>query len=126
MKNPADLKYTRNHEWIRSEDDETATIGITDFAQSELGDIVFVELEQPGFAVEKNGRIGTIEAVKTVSDIFSPVSGEISKINGQLEDQPEAVNEDPFGKGWMIKITLKDTTELEDLMSAEEYEEVIS
>jgi glycine cleavage system H protein len=126
MKNPTDLKYTRNHEWIRAGDDEAATIGITDFAQSELGDIVFVELEQPGFAVEKNGRIGTIEAVKTVSDIFSPVSGEISEINGQLEDQPEAVNEDPFGKGWMIKITLENTSELEDLMDAEEYEEITS
>jgi glycine cleavage system H protein len=126
MNNPTDLKYTRNHEWIRSEDNKTAVIGITDFAQGELGDIVFVELEQPGLTVNQDERLGTIEAVKTVSDIFSPVSGEIAEINEKLDEQPEIVNEDPFGDGWMVKITLDDASELEDLMGAEEYEEVIS
>jgi glycine cleavage system H protein len=126
MDNPTDLKYTQNHEWVRTEDDNTAVIGITDFAQGELGDIVFVELEMPGTAVEKDDRLGTIEAVKTVSDIFSAVSGEITEINDELEEQPEVVNEDPFGEGWMIKVTMDDPSQLEDLMDADEYEEITS
>lgn len=125
MENPADLKYTNNHEWIRT-DDDTATIGITDFAQGELGDIVFVELEMPGFTVDQEERIGTIEAVKTVSDIFSPVSGEIVETNEQLEDQPELANEDPFGEGWLVKMSIDDASELDDLMTADEYEEIAS
>lgn len=125
METPSDLKYTNNHEWIRTEDDNTATIGITDFAQGELGDIVFVELEMPGFTAEQEERLGTIEAVKTVSDIFSPVSGEITEINEQLEEQPELANDDPYGDGWLVKISLDNADELEDLMSADEYEETI-
>lgn len=124
MENPADLKYTRNHEWIRDNEDGTATIGVTDFAQSELGDIVFIELEQPGFDFEKDDEFGTIEAVKTVSELFAPVSGEIVEINEKLEDEPELVNDDPYGGGWMVKISLADESELDDLMSAEEYNEI--
>jgi glycine cleavage system H protein len=126
MDNPTDLKYTKNHEWVRTEEDNTAVIGITDFAQGELGDIVFVELEMPGTAVEKDDRLGTIEAVKTVSDIFSAVSGEIAEVNDELEEQPEVVNEDPFGEGWMVKVTMDEPSQLEDLMSADEYEEITS
>jgi glycine cleavage system H protein len=126
MENPTDLKYTQNHEWVRTEDDNTAVIGITDFAQGELGDIVFVELEMPGTAVKKDDRLGTIEAVKTVSDIFSAVSGEITEINDELEEQPEVVNEDPFGEGWMIKVAMEDPSQLEDLMDADEYEDITS
>ncbi len=124
MENPADLRYTRNHEWIRDNEDGTATIGVTDFAQSELGDIVFIELEQPGFEFEKDDEFGTIEAVKTVSELYAPVSGEIAEINEQLENEPELVNDDPYGDGWMVKISLADESELEDLMSAEDYNEI--
>ncbi|HYW34719.1 MAG TPA: glycine cleavage system protein GcvH [Balneolaceae bacterium] len=125
MENPTDLKYTSNHEWIRETGDETATVGITDFAQGELGDIVFVELEQPGFEAQKDDRMGTIEAVKTVSDIFAPVSGEIIAINEQLEEEPELVNDDPYGDGWMIKIKISHPAELEELMTPKEYEDLI-
>ncbi len=124
MENPDDLKYTRNHEWIRDNGDETATIGVTDFAQSELGDIVFVELEMPGFEFEKDDEFGTIEAVKTVSELYAPVSGEIIKVNESLEEEPELVNEDPYGEGWMVKISLADPSELDDLMDAEAYNEI--
>jgi glycine cleavage system H protein len=124
MENPADLKYTRNHEWIRDNEDGTATIGVTDFAQSELGDIVFIELEQPGFEFEKDDEFGTIEAVKTVSELFAPVSGEIMEINEQLEAEPELVNDDPYGDGWMVKVSLADESELEELMSAGDYNEI--
>lgn len=125
MENPTDLKYTSNHEWIRETGDETATVGITDFAQGELGDIVFVELEQPGFEAQKDDRMGTIEAVKTVSDIFAPVSGEIIAINEQLEEEPELVNDDPYGDGWMINIKISHPAELEELMTPKEYEDLI-
>ncbi len=126
MSIPEDLKYTREHEWVRDNNDGTATIGVTDFAQGELGDIVFVELEEPGFSCQKDEEFGTIEAVKTVSDLFAPVSGEIIEINEQLEQDPELVNEDPYEDGWMVKIEMKDESELEELMSAEEYEKIIS
>ena len=108
MSNPTDLKYTRDHEWIRPNDEGTATLGVTDFAQSELGDIVFVELEPEGFAFEKNDEFGTIEAVKTVSELFAPVAGEIIEVNEKLEAEPELVNDDPYGDGWMIKISIAD------------------
>jgi len=126
MSTPKDLKYTRDHEWIRNEDDGTATIGVTDFAQGELGDIVFVELEEPGFEFEKEDEFGTIEAVKTVSELYAPVSGEIISLNELLEEEPEQVNDDPYGKGWMLKIKLNDTSELDDLMDADDYQKVIA
>lgn len=126
MSNPTDLKYTREHEWIRDNGDGTATIGVTDFAQGELGDIVFVELEQPGFAFEEDEEFGTIEAVKTVSELFAPVSGEIIEVNDQLETEPELVNDDPYGDGWMVKIKINDPSKLDELMSADEYDEIIA
>ncbi|MBN2732910.1 MAG: glycine cleavage system protein GcvH [Balneolaceae bacterium] len=124
MSNPTNLKYTREHEWIKDNGDGTATIGVTDFAQSELGDIVFVELEEPGFTFEKDEEFGTIEAVKTVSELYAPVSGEIVAINEQLEEEPELVNDDPYGDGWMITIELADASELDELMSADEYDQI--
>ena len=124
MSNPTDLKYTRDHEWIRPNDEGTATLGVTDFAQSELGDIVFVELEPEGFAFEKNDEFGTIEAVKTVSELFAPVAGEIIEVNEKLEAEPELVNDDPYGDGWMIKISIADESELDELMDADAYNEI--
>jgi len=126
MSNPKELKYTREHEWVRDNEDGSATVGITEFAQSELGDIVFVELEEEGFECEQDEVFGTVEAVKTVSELFAPVSGEIIEINEQLDSQPELVNDDPYGDGWMVKISMSDQSELDDLMSAEEYEEIIT
>ena len=124
MNFPQDLKYTKEHEWIRDNGDGTATVGITDFAQSELGDIVFVELNEPGESYDKDDSFGTVEAVKTVSELFMPVSGKIIEINGDLADEPELVNEDPYGKGWMVKIELSDPDELNGLMSADDYSEI--
>jgi glycine cleavage system H protein len=124
MSNPTDLKYTRDHEWIRPNDEGTATLGVTDFAQSELGDIVFVELEPEGFAFEKNDEFGTIEAVKTVSELFAPVAGEIIEVIEKLEAEPELVNDDPYGDGWMIKISIADESELDELMDADAYDEI--
>jgi glycine cleavage system H protein len=124
MSIPADLKYTREHEWVKDNGDGTVTIGITDFAQGELGDIVFVELEPEDTEVNKDDTFGTVEAVKTVSDLYAPLDGEIVEINEQLEDEPELVNDDPYGKGWMIKFKVSDTSQLDDLLSAEEYEDV--
>jgi len=124
MSIPEDLKYTREHEWIRDNGDGTATVGVTDFAQGELGDIVFVELEEVGFEFEKDESFGTVEAVKTVSELFAPVSGKINEINEQLEDQPELVNDDPYGDGWMIKLEMNNPDELNELMSAEDYQEI--
>ncbi len=126
METPEDLKYTSEHEWVRDNGDGTATIGITDFAQGELGDIVFVELEEEGLEVEKDDVFGTVEAVKTVSELYAPVSGEISEINESLEDEPEAVNNDPYGDGWMVKIEMSDDSELDDLLSVDEYQEIIA
>jgi len=126
MSNPTDLKYTKEHEWIRDNGDGTATVGVTDFAQSELGDIVFVELEPEGFEFDQDEVFGTVEAVKTVSELFAPVAGEIVEINDQLEMQPELVNDDPYGDGWMVKISMSDESQLDDLMSSDEYDEVIA
>jgi len=126
MSYPEDLKYTREHEWLRDNGDGTATIGITEFAQSELGDIVFVEIEEEGFEFEKDDVFGTVEAVKTVSELYAPVDGEVEGINEELEDEPELVNSDPYGKGWMIKIKVADASQLDELLSAEEYQEIIA
>ncbi len=125
MNLPENLKYTNNHEWIRIEGEE-AYIGITDFAQGELGDIVFVEVETVGDEIEKGETFGTIEAVKTVSDIFMPVSGEVTEFNEKLEDTPELINSDPYGDGWIIKIALKDASEAESLMSSTEYAAMVN
>jgi glycine cleavage system H protein len=122
MNLPADLKYTEDHEWVRIEGN-TATIGITDYAQGELGDIVFVEIETEGEDLDKGDVFGTIEAVKTVSDLFMPLSGKVTSFNSDLESNPELVNEDPYGKGWMIKIDLDGEPDLSDLMDAAAYEE---
>ncbi len=125
MNIPADLKYTKEHEWIRDNGDGTVTIGITDFAQGELGDIVFVELEPEGSEFDKDDVFGTVEAVKTVSELYSPLTGEITEINEDLEDDPELVNSDPYGDGWMVKMSVQDSSELDDLLSADEYKELI-
>lgn len=124
MNIPAELKYTKDHEWVRIEGDE-AVVGITDFAQSELGDIVFVEIETEGETVDKEEVFGTVEAVKTVSDLFMPISGEILTFNPDLEDAPETVNSDPYGAGWMIRIKLSDASELDGLLSADDYKDLI-
>ncbi len=124
MKYPENLKYTREHEWVKDNEDGTITIGITDFAQSELGDIVFVELEPEGSEFDKEEVFGTVEAVKTVSELFAPVSGKIIEINENLEDDPELVNNDPYGDGWMIKFKVSNPDELNELLSAEDYKEV--
>lgn len=124
MNIPKELKYTKEHEWIRDNSDGTATVGITDFAQGELGDIVFVELEDEGFEFEKDESFGTVEAVKTVSELFAPISGEIAEVNEKLEDEPELVNDDPYGDGWMVKIKVSDASEFDSLMTAEDYEEI--
>lgn len=125
MNIPAELKYTREHEWVKDNGDGTVTVGITDFAQGELGDIVFVELEPEGSEFEQDEVFGTVEAVKTVSELYAPLGGKITEINEALEDDPELVNNDPYGDGWMVKIKMADSSELEALLSAEEYEEVI-
>jgi len=125
MNIPSELKYTKDHEWIRIENN-TAFVGVTDYAQGELGDVVFVEVETEGEELEKEEVFGTIEAVKTVSDLFMPVSGIVEEFNSQIEDEPELVNQDPYGKGWLVKITVKDTSQLKDLLSAKEYEELIN
>ncbi|MEZ5006833.1 MAG: glycine cleavage system protein GcvH [Chitinophagales bacterium] len=125
MNIPDNLKYSKEHEWVRVEGDE-AYIGITDFAQGELGDIVYVEVETVGDIVEKDEIFGTIEAVKTVSDLYMPVTGEVLELNESLESEPEVVNEDPYGKGWMVKIKLSDSSQLEELLDAEAYKALIS
>lgn len=125
MNFPTDLKYTKDHEWIRVEGNE-AYVGITDYAQSELGEIVYVDITTEGETVEKEEVFGTIEAVKTVSDLFMPVSGEVVEVNAELEDAPELVNQDAYGKGWLIKIALTDASEVDGLLSAAEYEQLIA
>lgn len=125
MNIPAELKYTKDHEWIRIEGDEVV-VGITDFAQSELGDIVFVEVETEGDTVDKEEIFGSVEAVKTVSDLFMPVSGEILSFNSELEDAPETVNSDPYGDGWMIRVKIADKSELDTLLSSDDYSALIS
>lgn len=124
MNIPSELKYTKDHEWIRVEGD-TITVGITAFAQSELGDIVYVEVETLDETLDIDEVFGTVEAVKTVSDLFLPVSGEIIEFNETLEDEPEKVNSDPYGEGWMIKIKCSDVSQLDDLLSAEDYKAII-
>ena len=124
MNIPAELKYTKDHEWI-SIDGDIATVGITDFAQSELGDIVYVEVETLDETLDQEEVFGTVEAVKTVSDLFQPLSGEIVEFNEGLEDEPEKVNTDPYGEGWMIKIKMSDPTQVEGLLSDADYKELI-
>lgn len=124
MNIPSELKYTKDHEWVKV-DGDIATVGITDFAQSELGDIVYVEVETLDETLDKEEVFGTVEAVKTVSDLFLPLSGEIVEFNEALEDEPEKVNTDPYGDGWMVKIKLSEPSEVEDLMSADDYKALI-
>lgn len=122
MNVPSELRYTKDHEWIRLESDgQTATIGITDFAQSELGDIVFIELEPVGTELDADGVFGTVEAVKTVSELFLPVAGTIAAHNEALADRPERVNEDPYGEGWLVQLTVRDAADLDGLLTAEAY-----
>ena len=124
MKLPDNLRYTQDHEWILV-DGDVATVGVTDFAQGELGDIVFVEIETEGESLEKGEIFGTVEAVKTVSDLFMPVSGEVIEVNEELSDDPELVNKDPYGKGWMIRIKITNESELDELLTAEAYAKMI-
>lgn len=124
MNIPDNLKYTKDHEWVRLEGDE-AFVGITDYAQGELGDIVFIEVETVGEQLEKGETFGTVEAVKTVSDMFMPISGEVLEFNEELQDKPETVNNDPYGKGWIVKIKPSDLAELNDLLDAAAYQELI-
>ena len=124
MNTPENLKYTKDHEWVSIEGD-IATVGITDFAQSELGDIVYVEIETEGETMDHEEVFGSIEAVKTVSDLFMPLSGEIIEFNEALESAPESVNSDPYGDGWMIKIKMSDSSELESLLDASAYADLI-
>lgn len=124
MNIPENLKYTKDHEWCLVEGD-IVTIGVTDFAQSELGDIVFVEVETEGEELDREEIFGSIEAVKTVSDLFMPVAGEVTQFNEELEGSPELVNSDPYGAGWMIKVKMTDKAGLEDLLTSEEYKELI-
>ena len=124
MSIPENLKYTKDHEWI-SINGVTATVGITEFAQGELGDIVYVEIETEGEELSKEEIFGSVEAVKTVSDLFMPISGEVVEFNEELEANPELVNSDPYGKGWMVKIKISDTSELDDLLDAAAYSSII-
>ncbi len=121
---PADLKYTKDHEWIRIEDG-TGVVGITDYAQGELGDVVFVELPAVGTKLQQGKQFGTIEAVKTVSDIYAPVSGEIVELNALLKDSPEIMNKEPYAGGWMVKIKIENKSELNNLLDAAKYREMI-
>ncbi|MEX1054559.1 MAG: glycine cleavage system protein GcvH [Rhodothermales bacterium] len=121
---PGDRRYTKEHEWIRLEGD-IATVGITDFAQGELGDVVYVELQPAGTEIQRDEAFGTVEAVKTVSELYMPVTGRIAEINEELEGHPEYVNEDPYGKGWMIKLELTDPSEIDALLTADQYREMV-
>jgi len=124
MELPEDLKYTREHEWVSIEEN-VATVGITDHAQEQLGEVVFVELPGVGDRVEKSEPFGVVESTKAVSDIYAPLTGEVTEVNDDLPDSPELVNEDPYGDGWMVKITIGEDTDLDDLMTAEEYRQYI-
>ncbi len=124
MNIPSDLKYTKDHEWVKIEGD-IATVGITDFAQGELGDIVYVEVDTLDETLEREAVFGTVEAVKTVSDLFLPLSGELVEFNEALEDEPEKVNSDPYGEGWMVKVKFTNTDEVDDLLSDSDYKELI-
>ena len=124
MNIPAELKYTKDHEWVRI-DGDIATVGITEFAQSELGDIVYVEIETVGETIDQEEVFGSVEAVKTVSDLFMPLSGEILEFNDNLESNPELVNSDPYGEGWMIKVKISDASQVDSLLDASAYEGII-
>ena len=124
MNIPQELKYTKDHEWVRV-DGDVATVGITDFAQGELGDIVYVDVDTVDETVEREDVFGSVEAVKTVSDLIMPITGEITEFNDALEDEPESVNSDPYGEGWMIKVNIADASELDDLLSAADYAALI-
>lgn len=124
MSIPANLKYTKDHEWLRIEG-EFAYVGVTDYAQSELGEIIFVEVETVGESLKEGEVFGTVEAVKTVSELFLPIDGEILEFNDELQDKPELVNEDPYGKGWMVKISITDASQLENLLSADAYSSIL-
>lgn len=124
MNIPQELKYTKEHEWVRK-DGDLFTVGITDFAQGELGDIVYVEIETEGETLGQDEVFGSVEAVKTVSDLYLPIAGEVAEVNGQLDKTPEVVNEDPYGKGWMIKVRASDASQWESLMSADDYKSLI-
>lgn len=125
MNIPENLKYTKDHEWVSIEGD-IATVGVTDFAQSELGDIVYVEIETEGESLDQEEVFGSIEAVKTVSDLFMPIGGEIVEFNEELESSPETVNSDPYGDGWMVKIKIADSSELDGLLDAEAYKDLVA
>ncbi len=125
MNIPSELKYTKDHEWVKIEGD-TATVGITDFAQGELGDIVYVEVDTLDETLDAEAVFGTVEAVKTVSDLYLPLAGEIIEFNEALEDEPEKVNSDPYGDGWMIKLKITDASQVDALLSSEEYKDLIS
>jgi len=124
MNTPSELKYTKDHEWIKISDG-IATVGVTEFAQSELGDIVYVDVDTIDETLAKDEVFGSVEAVKTVSDLFMPLSGEVIEFNEGLEDSPESVNSDPYGEGWMIKIKISDPSEIDSLLSADDYKEII-
>jgi len=124
MNIPLELKYTKDHEWVRIEDD-IAVVGITDFAQSELGDIVFVDIDSLGSSLSSGEVFGSVEAVKTVSDLYLPISGEILEINPELENSPELVNQDPYGKGWIVKVKVSNSIDLSGLLSSEEYRNIL-
>jgi glycine cleavage system H protein len=125
MNIPANLKYTKDHEWIKI-DGGSAIVGVTDFAQGQLGDVVFIEIETQGETLAKEEVFGTIEAVKTVSDMFMPVAGEVLEVNPKLSDSPDVVNKDPYGDGWMIKIKMADPAQLNELLTPEQYKELIN
>jgi glycine cleavage system H protein len=125
MNFPSDLRYTKDHEWVRLENGNIAIIGITDFAQGELGDIVYVDINTVGESLDKEVVFGTVEAVKTVSDLFMPVSGKVMEVNPGLDGAPEKVNGDPYGEGWMIKVEMSNTAEFEELLSAADYKSLI-
>ena len=126
--NSADRKYTKEHEWVKVEDSRTgrAVAGITEYAQDQLGDIVYFELPKPGSTVTHLKKMGEVESVKAVSDLYSPVSGEVIEVNASLQDHPELANQDPLGAGWLVRVTMSDTTELDTLMSADEYDSYIN
>ncbi|MFO0415223.1 MAG: glycine cleavage system protein GcvH [Bacteroidota bacterium] len=126
MNIPADLRYTKDHEWIKMIDDTTALIGITDFAQRELGDIVYVEVNTVGKPLNSEEVFGTVEAVKTVSDLYLPVAGTVTEVNGGLNDKPELVNNDPYGEGWMVKLTVNNPADIDGLLTAEAYTALVS
>ena len=125
MPSPADRRYTKEHEWVRVEDD-LGTIGITDYAQDQLGDIVYLDLPSPGTQVKQLDKLGEIESVKAVSDLYSPVSGEVTEVNQEVNDRPEVVNQSPYEEGWLVRVRLADPAEVDSLLSAEQYDELIA